>query len=697
MATPEDLAFAQTALALQLVNERQIEESRRIQEQLAQKNKYLPLRVILLKQQYLSASEVTTIVQQQKASNISQKVTAQAPDLPVEQAANVFADFVDTITPGRRLGKYEIIKQIGEGGMGKVYQGRDPKLQRIVALKTLLRQDNSTPELLVRFQREAQLLAEVLHPNIVQIFEIAEEQGTLFFAMEYVEGETLRAKIKKHLPTPREAVVTMVAITHAIAYLHSKNIIHRDLKPSNIMMQSDGTIKVMDFGLAKKLLSEQQLTRPGDNIGTIGYMPPEQYEGQPDNIDVRSDVYSLGVMLYEMLTGTMPFQGETPINVYLQQIKYLPKSPLWHNKGLSLDVANICLKAIEKEKPDRYQSVREMAADLTRYLNGEPVLARPLAWHVRTARKIIRRPVLLSAAVVLLLAFVVNISAYRLQQDRPAAQNQPAHTQDAAHTPNDHHQSLPQGDDAKELSSLLDDIASQLPSQKPAELAATRARLNNLLKHPQAADYTVQTQVLLALCTYYHGDYSQAEPKLTLLLAQARENMARELQCQVVQSLLHMAFVRKDFNRASEIFVQLRTRRWPKTQFAPVARTLYEMARELVAQKDYKRAHGWLAAIQDDLPGEAPYFQTVCQFYLTRQLSGDWGRLQWLWKSDKLDTLADRKPVYLFQAYCFCKNREDSNARQALDKAGGKDFPRAQYPECEELWQDAEFAQWVGK
>ena len=208
-------------------------------------------------------------------------------------------------------GKYEILDELGRGGMGKVYKAYDAELKRTVAIKTLLAQERANTRQKERFRQEAQILARLSHPNIIRVFEAGEHKGTLFFVMEYLEGETLERKMKEKILPVEDSLRIMETIAKAVAYLHGRNILHRDLKPANVMITRENEIKIMDFGLSKIGDSGQKLSQEGEILGTVPYMPSEQLEGGTEEVDERSDVYSLGIILYQMLTRVLPFTGET--------------------------------------------------------------------------------------------------------------------------------------------------------------------------------------------------------------------------------------------------------------------------------------------------------------------------------------------------------------------------------------------------
>jgi tRNA A-37 threonylcarbamoyl transferase component Bud32/HEAT repeat protein len=288
-----------------------------------------------------------------------------------------------------KLGRYQIINEIARGGMGVVYRARDPKLGRVVALKVLLAGEGAGRETIARFIREARSAAGLKHPGIVQVHDFGETGGQHYFTMDYVEGRPLdRVAEAGELP-PRRALEVILSVARALEFAHERGIIHRDLKPANILVTADGTPVLTDFGLAKEV-GDTGLSMTGTIFGTPAYMSPEQAQGRSAEIDGRSDVYSLGSVLYELLTGMQPFSGETIYDVITQVITVDPPPPAVVNRELDADLSTICLKALEKEPFRRYQTIGEMADDIQSHLSGGAISARPLGAGeklVRAARK----------------------------------------------------------------------------------------------------------------------------------------------------------------------------------------------------------------------------------------------------------------------------------------------------------------------
>ena len=276
------------------------------------------------------------------------------------------------IEKGQKINdRYEIIKSIGEGGMANVYLAYDTILDRRVAVK-VLRGDLSNDEKFVRrFQREASSAANLSHPNIVEMYDVGEDNGIYYIIMEYIEGKTLKQLIKKRGGvTLSEAIDIMLQITDGISEAHDRYIIHRDLKPQNIMIKEDGTIKITDFGIATAL-NATQLTQTNSVMGSVHYLPPEQASGKGSTI--RSDIYSMGILFYELLTGSLPFKGDNAVEIALKQMRDQIPSVRKKNPSIPQSVENIILRATAKNPKNRYSDSREMHADLLTVLNDDRV------------------------------------------------------------------------------------------------------------------------------------------------------------------------------------------------------------------------------------------------------------------------------------------------------------------------------------
>ena len=260
------------------------------------------------------------------------------------------------------IGPYEVRRLLGQGGMGAVYLAADRALDRMVAIKMLPPQLSDEPEIVARFQREARAIARLRHPNLMHIYTVGEHEGRPYFAMEYVKGSTLSSLIAKlgHIPPPQAAHVAAEVLS-ALDKVHQAGIVHRDIKAGNIMIDEDGRAILMDFGLARQE-QDSRLTADHTILGTPNYMSPEQAKGE--RLDARTDIYSLGVVLYEMLTGAPPFKGKTSFEILRQHIESSvpPPSEIQPDVPEAFDV--VVARAVAKSSADRYQDVRQMAADL---------------------------------------------------------------------------------------------------------------------------------------------------------------------------------------------------------------------------------------------------------------------------------------------------------------------------------------------
>lgn len=276
------------------------------------------------------------------------------------------------ITKGQKINdRYEIIKSIGEGGMANVYLAHDLILDRDVAIK-VLRGDLAGDEKFVRrFQREALAASSLSHPNIVEMYDVGEDNGTYYIVMEYINGKTLKQLIKKRgALTISECIDIMVQLTDGIDQAHASYIIHRDLKPQNIMIQDSGEIKITDFGIAMAL-NNTQLTQTNSVMGSVHYLPPEQASGK--GATVKSDIYSMGILFYELLTGSLPFRGDNAVEIAFKHIKNDIPSIRETNPSIPQSIENIVLKATAKNPKNRYSSAKEMHDDLLSALNEERI------------------------------------------------------------------------------------------------------------------------------------------------------------------------------------------------------------------------------------------------------------------------------------------------------------------------------------
>jgi WD40 repeat protein/predicted Ser/Thr protein kinase len=300
---------------------------------------------------------------------------------------------------------YEILEELGRGGMGVVYKARQLGLNRVVALKMILAGAHASSASVARFRTEAEAVASIQHPNIVQIYEIGEQGGVPYFSLEYVDGGSLANLIRAGTMAPKPAAAVVETLARATHYAHERGIVHRDLKPDNVLMSAASMPKITDFGLAKRLDADQGQTESGSVLGSPSYMAPEQAEGKTKLVGPLADVYSLGAILYDLITGRPPFRAETAVRTMQQVMHAEPVAPSRLQPGLDRDVETICLKCLQKDPAKRYPSAQALAEDLGRYLAGEPILARPVSSTERLWRWCRRNPVQssLGAAVLLLL------------------------------------------------------------------------------------------------------------------------------------------------------------------------------------------------------------------------------------------------------------------------------------------------------
>jgi eukaryotic-like serine/threonine-protein kinase len=309
----------------------------------------------------------------------------------------------------RSFSEYELLEEIGQGGMGVVYKARQQGLDRVVALKVIKGGTHIDSTLRERFATEARALGRIQHPNIVQIYEIGEEDGCPFFSMEFLEGGSLAARIEREVPAAEEAAQITETLATAIEAAHQAGVLHRDLKPANVLLGRDGTLKVTDFGLAKQIEDDSGQTPSGAVLGTPSYMAPEQARGQNREVAATTDVYALGATLYELLTGVPPFRGPTQLDTVLMVLGREPVPPSRLRPGLSRDLEAVCLKCLQKSPARRYPSAQALADDLGRWLRGESTEARPLGRLARVWRGIRRARAVL--AIVGLMAVVALSTA----------------------------------------------------------------------------------------------------------------------------------------------------------------------------------------------------------------------------------------------------------------------------------------------
>jgi WD40 repeat protein/serine/threonine protein kinase len=320
-----------------------------------------------------------------------------------------------------RLGRYELLEEIAHGGMGVVYRARDPTLNRVVALKLMLAGQFAGEQELKRFRVEAEAAARLDHPNIVPIYEFGALEGRPFLSMRFVNGASLANRLRG---TPMDAVPAtelMSTLARAVHYAHQHSVLHRDLKPANVLLDAAGEPHVTDFGLAKCLDSNDGLTSSGAMLGSPNYMSPEQAAGRPELLTTAADIYSLGAIMYELLTGRPPFLADTPLETMRKVMEEAPVAPHLLNKSADRDLETICLKCMEKEPARRYGSAEALAEDLERWLRHEPIQARPIGTLGRLSKWTRRNPRMAFLALICtlaILAFLVGQTIMGLRLKR---------------------------------------------------------------------------------------------------------------------------------------------------------------------------------------------------------------------------------------------------------------------------------------
>jgi WD40 repeat protein/tRNA A-37 threonylcarbamoyl transferase component Bud32 len=320
------------------------------------------------------------------------------------------ADEVLTAAPasGQGVPGYELLGELGRGGMGVVYKARQVKLNRLVALKMILSGGHAGAADLARFKTEAEAIARLQHPNVVQIHEVGEHNGLPFFSLEFCAGGSLENKLRGTPLPPPEAAALVETLARAVHAAHQASVIHRDLKPANVLLLEDGTPKVSDFGLAKKLDDASGQTQSGAVMGTPSYMAPEQASGRSKEIGPAADVYALGAILYECLTGRPPFKAATVMDTLVQVVSDEPVPPSQLQSTTQRDLETICGKCLQKDPGKRYDSALSLAEDLGRYQRGEPIAARPVGRLERGWRWCRRNPAVATLLAAVFLSMAVG-------------------------------------------------------------------------------------------------------------------------------------------------------------------------------------------------------------------------------------------------------------------------------------------------
>jgi eukaryotic-like serine/threonine-protein kinase len=329
-----------------------------------------------------------------------------APDLAPVAPRPGAAATPSLLSPGSQFGDYEILGELGRGGMGVVYKARQRSLQRLVAVKMILSGHLAAPEQVKRFHREAQAVARLDHPNVVPIYAVGRHNGQHYFSMKLIEGHSLARDLAHYRRRHKAAALLTARVARAVHFAHQHGIIHSDLKPGNVLLDERGQPHVTDFGLAKRLDASGSLSPEGAVIGTASYVAPEQAAARDRRLTPAADVYSLGPILYELLTGRPPFQAETVVETLWQVLDREPPPPRRLNPAVPRDLETICLRCLDKRPARRYASAAALADDLERWAKGEPIIARRVglaerAWLWCRRNRVVAS---LSAAAVVLMA-----------------------------------------------------------------------------------------------------------------------------------------------------------------------------------------------------------------------------------------------------------------------------------------------------
>jgi WD40 repeat protein len=418
----------------------------------------------------------------------------------------------------RYFGDYELLEEVGRGGMGVVYKARQCSLNRTVAVKMILAGQLADEEEVRRFQAEAELAAGLDHPGIVPIFEVGRHEGQCYFSMAYVEGRSLAQEVAQAPLPPRRAAERMCRVAQAVHYAHGKGVIHRDLKPSNILLDANDQPRITDFGLAKRVAVDGGQTASGQILGSPSYMPPEQAEGRLDRIDARSDVYALGATLYHLITGRAPFQAAHVLDTLAQVRREDPLAPRQINPRLPRDLDTICLKCLEKSPHRRFSTVDEFREELQRFLDGKPILSRPVSGPERAWRWCRRNPALAAlTAVMLLVGVLLGLGAPLVAWRQAVLRQQAEQAQEAAE------QAQQTAEDARQTAEAAGKDAERSRQETARQAAMEKeARERALDENRRAEANLYYSRIALARQQFFANHVAEAEAHLDACAPQHR-------------------------------------------------------------------------------------------------------------------------------------------------------------------------------
>ena len=508
---------------------------------------------------------------------------------PGDSTKSLSVDESSVNVPIHHFGDYELLEEIARGGMGVVYRALQTSLNRIVAVKMILAGQLASESDVRRFRIEAEAAANLDHPNIVPIYEVGQFDGHHFFSMGFVEGESLAARVADGPLPAREAAELAETIALAIHYGHAQGVIHRDLKPANVLLDQTGQPRVTDFGLAKRLDTDEGLTATGAIMGTPSFMSPEQASGKTDKINESSDIYSLGAILYCLLTGRPPFQAASSYETIIQVIRQEPISPRVVNPDVPLDLETICLKCLQKDLARRYASAGALAEDLRQFLTGEVIQARPVGLAERTWRWCRRNPVVAattSIAVLALLGGTVVSLYYAVENDRRAQE-------------------------------ALESRARAMASEKNAKASADRATASEakaIASEKVANSKAVELESALKITVQekLRADREREEADHQKDLAQKQRNIAENLKNLAEKREAEANLQRAEAVRLKKLAEEQTKLAQEQTEIANAQRDraqqqtrLAEQRLELVQLGSYNAQLAYVRAIQQENPDEA--------------------------------------------------------------------------------------------